>query len=222
MKKPRREFLAGLGATFAGLVLTRCFPTCYAPVPTPYTGSGDWKRLYEVWNSLDLLARDAKTVEKGEQTRDRLVKEHRAALDQLVSSGILDANVADDLQVAFGGAAYHVWRSNSPITCYAPRQGPDYQTESNVGLASQAKLLTEMAEKSQIDANTVELARTGIARDLALLSLSQEDQRAIRDRVMQAAGQNGPFPDISALGLEVPADCTEAARVLVELLLGQK
>jgi hypothetical protein len=210
------------------LLVTRCWPrpTCYAPVaptPTPRSGaSGDWDRLRETWISLDLLARDAHDLERGEETRERLAADHRTALDELVRTGELDAAIADDLQVAFESAAHHVWRANAPITCYEPMPGPDYQVESSSNLARQADLLAEMGARSAIDEATLAQAEAAIERDVAFLSMSLDDQQALIDAVMETSGDGASYPSLAELDLEIPPESVTAARILIELLLGRK
>jgi hypothetical protein len=221
MEPGRRAFLTSLGVTFVGILLARCTPSDLLGTPTPSGEAGDWARLRQAWLSLRDLAQDARDIEKGEATRDRLCREHRAALDRLVERGSLNATVANDIDIAYGGAAYHIWRSNAPITCYLPAEGPQFVTRSNVRLATQSALLEEMAAKSQIEPATVDLARAAIERDMAFLSLSREDQQAIGDRA-QREYRERPYPELDAIGLTVPPDCVQAAEVLVELLLGKK
>lgn len=229
MTMNRREFMRRVGVTAAALLATRCLPTptptCYAVVPatpTPAGGEGAWDRLRQPWVDLDLLARDAPDLERGEATRARLVAEHRAALDALVQAGELDPAVADELQLAFEGAAYHVWRSNAPITCYLPAPGPDYHTESNVDLAQQAEALEAMAAQSNLDPATVAQAQAAIERDIAFLSMPADEQQALIDAVMQAAGDSYDYPALAELDLDIPPESLAAARILVELLSGQR
>jgi len=219
MPMTRREFLSAIGVALASLLTSRCLPSCYTPVPPAMTPTGqgdDWDRLRRCWWDLDLLARDARDLEKGQQALQKFTAEHRAALDALVAAGQVSPEVADDLQVAFEGAAYHVWRANAPITCYiiAP---PLYEFQSNVDLAQQAELLEEMAKKGALDPDTVARARAAIERDIAWRSLTAEEQEAILE-----AAQQAKYPPLEELGLEIPASAREAARILVELLLKQR
>jgi hypothetical protein len=200
-------------------------PTCYTPAPptstpTPAGRRGKaWDRLRKPWHDLDRLARDAGDLERGERTRERLIDDHRAALDDLVSAGELAPAVADEMQAAFAGAAYHVWRGNAPMTCYEPAPGPDYQVESGSDLARQADLLAEMAGKSAIDPATIAQAQAAIQRDVVFLAMTVQEQRALLERVQQAAGDTWDFPTLSELTLDIPPESAEAARILVELLL---
>ncbi len=221
----RREFLSAVGVAVASLLTSRCRPTCYVPVLTPSTltaQGGDWDRLRQYWWDLDLLARDAQNLEKGQQTLQKFTAGHRAALDALVAAGQVSPEVADDLQLAFEGAAYHVWRANAPITCYVPAPYPDYGTQSNVDLAKQAESLEEMAQKGALDPDTVARARAAIERDIAWRTLPEGDQKAIIEAVMEAAQGTDQYPPLEKLDLEISTSAREAARILVELLLKQR
>jgi hypothetical protein len=241
MGSNRREFMQGVGLMLASLLTTRCSPqtTCYAPpeptptppMPTCYTvvptpspqasidQSKEWDRLRQPWHDLDLLARDAPDLNRGQETHDRLVSDHQKALDKLTSTGDLDPAIAEEMQAAFEGAAYHVWRANSPITCYEPVRPPDYQVESSSDLARQADLLAEMAERSAIDQVTVAQVQAAIERDIAFLSMTTDDQHALIEKVREAAGDSSNFPHVTELDTDVPPESVEAARILVELLL---
>lgn len=245
MGSDRREFIRGVGIMLASLLTTRCFPrtTCYVPpepsrtptpptptcytviptTPTPQSSAlegEDWDRLRRPWRDLDRLARQAPDLERGQKAHERLVADHQAALDKLVGTGQLDPAVAEEMQAAFEGAAYHVWRANAPITCYEPIAPPDYQVESSSDLARQAELLSEMADKSAIDPNTVAQAQAAIERDVAFLTLSSAEQNALAEAVREAAGDTWAFPRLTELDMDVSPESVQAARTLVALLVG--
>lgn len=248
MNPTRREFIKSVGIAIASLVMARCTgkggdvatdtpgpptstptpelipSTCYevamptsTPVPTnPPTGAR--ARLRDCWQRLDWLAEQASNLEQGEAAKDQLVAEHRAALDELVAEGELDENVADQVQVAFAEGAYHVWRSHAPITCYEPML-IDYTPTSADQLVRQADILAEMAQASEIDPTVVGQVQAAIERDIAFLSLSQQEIQAMYDRLIEAAGGNYAFPSFDELELEVTPKADQAARFLVKLLL---
>ncbi|GAB4532279.1 MAG: hypothetical protein Kow0063_12600 [Anaerolineae bacterium] len=244
METNRRDFMRGIGVMLASLLTTRCLgqttcyvpaepsptpptPTCYTVVPTRTPQSAapegkDWDRLRKAWQDLERLARHAPDLERGQKTHEQLVAEHQAALDRLVSTGQLEAGIADEMQSAYEGAAYHVWRANAPLTCYAPVRPPDYQFGSSSDLARQAELLAEMAEQSAIDQATVAQAQAAIERDIAFLAMTPEDQRALVETVRQMAGDTENFPQLIELDMDVPPESAEAARILIELLLARK
>jgi hypothetical protein len=200
-------------------------PTCYTVVPTPSpqpsVGQGkEWDRLRQPWHELDHLARDAPDLDRGQKTHERLVADHRSALDKLVAEGELDPVVAEEMQAAFEGAAYHVWRANAPMTCYEV-MAPDYQVESSSDLARQADLLTEMAEQSAIDEATVAQAQAAIERDIAFLAMTADDQLVFIEKVQEAAGDSYDYPSLAELDTDVPPESVQAARILVELLVEQ-
>ncbi len=241
MGSNRREFIHGIGLMLASLLTTRCFPrttcyvppeptptppmpTCYTVVPTPSPQPSlgqakEWDRLRQPWHDLDRLAHGAPNLERGQRTHERLVADHQRALDKLVAGGDLDPIVAEEMQAAFEGAAYHVWRANAPITCYEAVPFPDYQVESSSNLARQADLLAEMAEQSDIDAATVAQAQAAIERDIAFLAMPANERDTLIEKVREAAGDSSDFPHLTELDTDIPPESVEAARILVELLL---
>lgn len=227
MSVSRREFLKYLGIGLAGLLTAHCVPacrtTCYAVVPSTPTvslsGSSptpEHERLRRCWLGLDELAEQTqKDSEGGQRAQQELVSEHRTALDALVADGQLDQPVADQVQVAFEAAAYHVWCSNAPITCYEPMI-VDFKPTSSDDLVHRAELL---AESSDLDPDTVALAQTAIARDMAFLGLSPEETRALYDKIIQENAPGTPYPDFEEVEFEISPETAQAAQFLVELLL---
>lgn len=212
MSPTRREFMRSLGVAIASLAMARCIPS----------GSQDDSprdRLRACWLRLDrLVEQTQKDYERGSQTKDQLVTEHRTALDDLIADGKLDAAVAAQIQVAFIEATYHVWRANAPMTCYEPVM-LDYTPTGASQLVQQATLLAEMAESGDLDPDTVARARGGIERDIAFLALSDQETRALYDELIKAAGDTYVFPTFDELEIGIPPEAREAARFLVELLL---
>lgn len=216
MSYTRREFIQRVGIALASLAMARCI--------CPTGGGGSVQdRLRQCWARFDSLARKAQgnNYEQGEQSLDQLIADHRAALDELVAAGELDVGVADQVQTAFGAAAYHVWRSNAPITCYEPVL-VDYKPATSGQLAQQAEILAEMAESGDLDTDTVARAQAAIERDIAFLNLSIEDTNALYDELIETAGDGYTFPAFDELDLQVTPEAAEAARFLVELLLEEE
>jgi hypothetical protein len=208
----RRDFIKSVGIAIASLVMVRCIP---------FGGQDDSPRgrLRNCWLRLDWLAQQTqKDFERGDRALDGLVADHRAALDDLVTAGELDAAVADQMQVAFTEASHHVWRSNAPITCYEPMM-VDYTPASSGQLAQQADLLAEMAKSDNLDPATVAQAQAAIERDIAFLNLSDAETQALYDQLVATAGGTYNFPPLDELDLEVTPEAAKAARLLVELLL---
>ncbi len=220
MSPTRREFIKHVGVAFASLAMARC--VC----PISGIGSKDEcdsprECLRQSWMRLDWLAQETQEwgdYDQEEQLLSQLIAEHQSALDDVVATGELDADVAIQVQTAFGAAAYHVWRSNAPITCYEPVM-VDYKPTSSGQLAWQAEILVEMAESGDLDPDTVAQAQAAIERDVAFLNLSSIETQALYDELMAAAGDNYTFPTFDELELEITPEAVEAARFLVELLL---
>jgi hypothetical protein len=78
-----------------------------------------------------------------------------------------------------------------------------------------------MAEDGNLDPATIAQAQAAIGRDIAFLSLSQEDVQALYDHLIQTAGGAG-YPSFDELALEVPPAAAEAARFLIEVLVEEE
>ena len=89
-------------------------------------------------------------------------------------------------------------------------------------LVQQAEILETMAESTSVDSEIIERAQAAIERDIAFLSLSDEEWQALYEELVQAAGDTYDFPDFDDLELEITPEAAEAARFLVELLLAQE
>jgi len=221
-----------VGVAIATLMMGRCNPlppTCYEPmemthVPTPTSGGDDspQARLRSYWLGFSEFAQQTKEesedLEKSERTREALVSDHRAALDELVAAGELEAAVADQVQLAFSGAIYHVWRSNVPITCYEPVI-IDYTPTSAQQLVQQAGILAELAESGSLEEETIARARVAIERDIAFLALAQAEIQTLYDRLIEAAGDTYAYPSFDEVELDITPQAVEAARFLVGSLL---
>ncbi len=216
MSYTRREFIQRTGVAIAALLMARCTPAASSKSDTPR------ERLRDCWLRLDWLAQEMRENwggdVQGEQTREQLVGSHQAALDELVAADDLDAMVAGQVQLAFGAAAYHVWRSNAPITCYEAVL-VDYVPTSASQLVQQADLLAGMASKGDLNPDTVSRAQAVIERDMAFLSLSRAETQALYDALYEAAGDTYDFPSLEELDLEISPQAAEAARFLAQLLL---
>jgi hypothetical protein len=218
MSPTRREFIKRAGIAFASLMAARC-----ACLPLVEGGSGGTprERLRRCWQRFDWLERqtgDWQDYEKGEKALEQLKAEHRAALDELVAAGELDGSVADEVQNAFDAAAYHVWRSYAPITCYKPAV-PDYAPESAGQLVRQAELLAGMVGDGTVDQTTVARAQAAIERDVAFMNLSSEEEGLLYEELVAEAGGSYDFPSFDELDLEITPEAAKAAQFLVDLLL---
>ncbi|MGD1992908.1 MAG: hypothetical protein PVI59_06920 [Anaerolineae bacterium] len=214
MTPSRRQFIKSVGVALGSLALARCM----AP------GAGDDSprgRVRDCWSRLSWLeeqAQDWDHPERGEEALDQLRADHRAALDDLVAAGALDAGVATEVQAAFEEAAYHVWRANAPITCYEPVEPPDYVPAGAAQLARQAEILVEMAEAGSVAPEILAQAQAAIERDVAFLSLTYDERTALYEEVR---AEGSPYPTFNELDLEIPPEAAEAARFLIDLLVGK-
>lgn len=214
MTPTRREFIKSVGLALAGLVLARC-------APWPQSDDSPRGRLRDCWVRFSWLAEETRKGWNGddyEGAREQLLGQHAAALDELVKAAELTRAVANEIAAGFGAATYHVWRSNAPITCYEPMV-VDYQPTTAAQLVQQAAVLEEMAQGGSLDPATVAAAQETIARDLAFLSLTAAEQQALYEEIL-AGGY--PYPDFAGIPLKVAPEEIEAARYLVELLLGNQ
>jgi hypothetical protein len=164
-----------------------------SPTPIPHK---NWAALRDCWYSLD----DPRL--QSFEDNDFIVtlrQRHQEALQMLVDFGDLEPAVAEEIEVAFEQAIAHIQRNMA--TCYIGLPAEYYP---RADLLSQEALLEEMAAESDIDPVTVEQARAALARDIEWLTQFE-------------AGQvPGALEEI-----EPDANAIEAARILVELLLGQ-
>ena len=211
MTPTRRDFIHTLGVTLATLIVTRCSNG-------GVSGNTPQERLRSCWLQLEWLAQEAKDYERGVQGTEMLTDEHRAALDGLVTEGALQGDVAVLIHTSFSAAANHVLLANAPITCYESVM-LDYTPTSSSQLAHQAQILAEMSDQGTIEPDTIVLAQQTIERDIAFLTLSGEDESALYDKLMAAAGDNYSFPSFDELALTVSPEAVEAAHFLVELLI---
>lgn len=203
--------------------------TCYTVVPiatiTPTVlveAGADWRYLRDLWYGLDELASVASDEDEGIEKRDLLISEHEATLANLVNAGAVDPAVAEAMQVAYAEAAFHVWRSNTNLTCYVAPPRPEYTVQGRAELLRQAEVLEELAASAAIDADTVAEARAAIERDLAYLTMSDAEQDELAQRIIDEAGESGDYPEWEEIELRVSPANAEAARILVQLLLGKQ
>ncbi len=221
MSPTRREFIKRVGIALGSLMAARC-----ACVTLIEGGSGlggtPRERLRRSWQRFGWLeeqASDWSDYEKGARALEQLRAEHRAALDELVAAGELEADVADYVQVAFDEAAFHVWRANCGMTCYEAVARPEYTPYASGQLVQQAELLAGLADDATVDRETVARAQAAVERDVAFLGLFDEEEQALYDALIEAAGDSYDYPPLDEVDLEITSGATEAARFLVELLL---
>jgi hypothetical protein len=163
------------------------------------------ERLRACWLRLEVLAQQAEgEIEQSQQAREGLGAEHRAALDELVEVGELGTDVAEQVQIAFAEAAFHVWRSNAPITCY---EGLPAAYKPRDDLVLQAQALVETTD--DLDPRVVERVQAAIARDVAFFGAVEVGESQVGE--LAALWESGE--------IEASPEAIEAARFLIELLL---
>ncbi len=224
MNPTRRDFIRYVGIALAGLVARSCGRvTCYTPAieppptpagtPTPVQttcyvvmtpqvvtvapiGNLHWAGIHRCWLSLN--SPELQSYEETDFSRS-LRERHKLELDMLVANNGVDASVAEQIQIAFEQAIAHVQRQVAE--CYEAMPMEYYPRQD---LAQQMAALEEMAGKSDVDPATVAQAQEALERDIAWL----DD--------FQAGRVPGALEEVEA----DPA-AVEAARILVELLLGR-
>ena len=222
MTLTRRDFIRLFGLALASLAVSRC-------------GRGGLfsntarDRLRKCWTQFDELEDNVQLDVKlrpwnhGDNNKmvERLLADHRAALDELVASGDLNASAADALHEGYDAAVHHIWRSNVPATCYAPMM-VNYQPSSAAALVNQSAALDEMATASGLEANTVAALQKAIEKDLAFIALTDEEVQALYDKLINAANGGSPIPQFEEMQFEASPEVIEAAQFLVELFVDEK
>jgi len=92
----------------------------------------------------------------------------------------------------------------------------NYRPPSRQDMVARAELL---AGADDLDPDTVALAQTAIARDMAFLGLSSEETPALYDKIIQSSAPGTPYPRFEEVELEVPPEAAQVAQFLVDLLL---
>lgn len=156
-----------------------------------------WVALRNCW--LDLDNPKLQSFEEADFSHE-LRQRHADVLAVLVDSGELDGAVADEIDIAFKDAIAHVQRQQA--TCYIALP-PEFTPREN--LMRQAELLREMAAEGDIDPETMSRVQAALERDITWLAQ------------FHAGEMPGELEEI-----EITPEATEAARILVELLLGDQ
>jgi hypothetical protein len=240
MPVPRRDFIKVFGISLGSLLLTRCqIPglstpeyTCYAPMRLTDTATpvmtvqlSARRRLRLCWLRFGELAR--KTTEwyatPGNGGSDSsltagMLKDHQAALDELVAADEIAEIVAGLIQEAYAAAVHHIWRSNAPMTCYIVA-APEYTPASANDLVAQAAALDQVAEGTPIPAETLAKIRSALEHDLAFYALSDAEVTALYERLRaEYADSGGGIPDFAEVELTLTPEAKAAAEFLIGVL----
>ncbi len=225
MSLTRREFVKRLGIAIASSMMVRCSSpksgndtrSTEQSTPSPEDGNDSPRdRLRAYWLQLDSLALEAQqNPDRSDQLRAELVADHQAVLDELVSAGELDAAVADQVQVAFDQAAFHIWRSNVPVSCYIALP---VEFDARDDLRQQFELLSQVTDG--LDQSTVQQVQTAIERDIAFFE-TLADLQPLQGEAYQQAQQE-LIAQFGTDDMEVSPEAAGAARFLVELLLREQ
>jgi hypothetical protein len=162
---------------------------------SPPSAHPEWATLRECWQDLDnpkLQSYEDTDFSRGLRQR------HTDALDALVGDGELEEGVAEEMAAAFEEAIAHIQRQMA--TCYIalpPEFGP------REDLVQQTAILEEMVDAGDIEPDTVAKVQQALERDIAWLAQ------------FHAGETPGELSDI-----DVDPESVEAARILVQLLLG--
>jgi hypothetical protein len=120
--------------------------------------------------------------------------------------------VAAQVQVAFDEAAFHVWRSNVPVSCYIALP---VEFDARDNLRQQFELLHQVT--NDLDQATVKKVQAAIERDIAFFETLTALQTLKGEAYQQA--QRELIAQFEADDVEVSPEAAGAARFLVELLL---
>ena len=204
----KRTLIKSFGVMLASLVVAGQLPAC-APQsssedkPTPQPP--EWDQLRQCWLNLGELNVAVQTGNWGQDIQARLDEQsapHRAALEALVAKGEIDQVVADQIQLAFEEALFHVGRSMA--TCYIALP---FEYRVRVDLLQQAELLQKLA--GDLDPVVVQQAQAAISRDMAFfeaVSAGELDRGAIEQQ-------------FDTGNIQVAPEALEAAQLLAALLL---
>jgi hypothetical protein len=163
-------------------------------------------RLRDHWLQLDWIVQQAQESYGQGTARDGFIAEHQAILNELVAAGELDADVAEQVQIAFAAAAYSAWFAGYRRVniCYTPTPSlmPNYTPEphetigkalanytftSAYQLQDQASLLAEMVASGGLSPDAVAQAQAALERDIAFMSAFYAATSAGLERVISPA-----------------------------------
>jgi hypothetical protein len=220
MAPTRRQFIRQLGIMLASLIAAGCVPE---PTPTftqpcvdfDTSHRAEWEKLRQLW--LGLPERSDLPDPYNHQSQpgsswfmaDRVLAEYRTVLEALVEAEEIDTGVAEQMEVAFWHAVYHL--ESVQATCYMP--GPPFVALVRDDLLDQRCSLLEAS--GDLDPETVEQVQSAIALDVAFFETME--------------GVDNPYAPLNGARrierlwesgrLEASSEAAEAACILVDLLL---
>ena len=212
MSTTRREFIKSVGVTLASLVVAGGIPACASQ-------RSDWDALRQHWLDLDSWGGGLFGAAEAELEEKKVA--HRAALDALVAAGELDVAVSDQIQIAFDEAAFHVWRTSAPMTCYLPSELGMAYMKGRGDLVQQAELLAEIARTNEVGTGTVALAQAALELDIAFFEAVITLQAQGLESEARWEAERELVEQFEAGDIEIGPETIEAARILVDLLLGE-
>jgi len=226
MPPTRRQFITQFGVTLASLIAARCTPAATptatppiltpigttatptaTPTPTAIPPGGSTApprdQLRGYWLQLVWIEQQAQENYGQIGARDVLIAEHRATLDRLAATGELDAEVADQVQIAFAAAIYGAWFAGyrrfsicytatpSPLPGYTPEpyetignMMANYTFSSAYRLREQANLLAEMIESGNLTPEAAAQAQAALEREITFMGVFYTVTRAGLERVI--------------------------------------
>jgi hypothetical protein len=229
MTPTRREFIREFGIILASFIAAGCVPrttptATLAPTSTA-PGSGDGsprERLRSCWLGFEWLSSEVREDwEQGNRAMHRMTSNHRTALNKLIAAGEISTAVADEVQMAFEEGAYDALRRpsltsmSSGPSCYLPSPLGMKAMGVRGDLVHRAEILSKMAEGGEMSPDAVANAQAAVARDIAFFDAvaalqSKGDWEAEEDILEQ----------LETSGVETSPEAIEAAKFLVDLLLG--
>jgi hypothetical protein len=212
MTLTRRDFIKMFGIGLASFLVSRC----QAVAPPPFAARD---RLRGLWLGFPELANKTLAGRNDEdELGTRMIAEHQAALGSVVADGNLSPEAAELVQEAYAAAVYHVWRSNAPITCYAPVM-VDYAPTGAAVLVKQSEILGELAQQGSVDPAILANAQAALEHDLAFYELTDDQTQALYQAVIESnQGSGHAIPSFDALELELTPEAREAAHFILDLL----
>jgi hypothetical protein len=226
MSPTRREFIQRFGIALGAMMAASCVGSrgigrLLSRDEPPGSGEGTpEERLRNVWQQLGWLEETVKEhPDRAHDVAENTVSEHRAALDALVRDGDLEADVADQIHMAFQAAVNHIYARSGIISCYTVTPMDFAERGARNRLIEQSEQLAQIAQWGTIDPNTLDQIQATIERDMTFLSIPYRDRS---EMYREQFGDGDPaLPVVEDYDFEVTPQAAEAASYLVALLSGE-